>query len=48
VALLLHDGFEFPEALLACHRIGACVVPINFRLPADEISTSSRMRARLR
>ena len=38
VALLLHNGFEFPEALLACHRIGACAVPINFRLAADEIA----------
>ena len=37
VALLLHNGFEFPESLLACHRIGACAVPINFRLTADEI-----------
>ena len=31
-------GFEFAEALLACHRIGACAVPINFRLTADEIA----------
>jgi acyl-CoA synthetase (AMP-forming)/AMP-acid ligase II len=37
VALLLHNGFEFPESLLACHRIGACAVPINFRLTADEV-----------
>jgi fatty-acyl-CoA synthase len=38
VALLLHNGFELPESLLACHRIGACAVPINFRLTADEIA----------
>jgi fatty-acyl-CoA synthase len=37
VALLLHNGLEFPESLLACHRIGACAVPVNFRLAADEI-----------
>jgi fatty-acyl-CoA synthase len=38
VALLLHNGFELPESLLACHRIGACAVPLNFRLAADEIA----------
>ena len=38
VALLLHNGFEFAESLLACHRLGACAVPINFRLAADEIA----------
>jgi fatty-acyl-CoA synthase len=41
VAQLLHNGFELPESLLACHRIGACAVPINFRLAADESPTSS-------
>lgn len=35
VALRLHNGFE---SLLACHRIGACAVPINFRLAADEVA----------
>jgi acyl-CoA synthetase (AMP-forming)/AMP-acid ligase II len=38
VALLLHNGFEFPESLLACHRLGAVAVPVNFRLAADEIA----------
>ena len=38
VALLLHNGLEFPESLLACHRIGACAVPINFRLTSDEVA----------
>jgi acyl-CoA synthetase (AMP-forming)/AMP-acid ligase II len=38
VALLLHNGLEFPESLLACHRIGACAVPINFRLASEEVA----------
>ena len=37
VALLLHNRIEFVEALLACHRLGAVAVPINFRLASDEI-----------
>jgi acyl-CoA synthetase (AMP-forming)/AMP-acid ligase II len=37
VALLLHNRIEFVEALLACHRLGAIAVPINFRLAAAEI-----------
>ena len=37
VALLLHNGFEFVESLLACHKLGACAVPVNFRLAAEEI-----------
>jgi fatty-acyl-CoA synthase len=37
VALLLHNGLEFPETLLACFRLGAIAVPINFRLSQDEI-----------
>ena len=37
VALLLHNGLEFPETMLACHRLGACGVPINFRLTQSEI-----------
>ena len=37
VALLLHNRIEFVEALLACHRVAAVAVPINFRLAADEI-----------
>ena len=37
VALLLHNGLEFPETMLACHRLGACAVPINFRLTQNEI-----------
>jgi fatty-acyl-CoA synthase len=38
VALLLHNGLEFPESLLACHAVGAVAVPVNFRLAPDEIS----------
>ena len=37
VALLLHNRIEFVEALLACHRLAAVAVPINFRLASDEI-----------
>jgi fatty-acyl-CoA synthase len=37
VALLLHNRIEFVEGLLACHRLAAIAVPINFRLAPDEI-----------
>jgi fatty-acyl-CoA synthase len=37
VALLLHNRIEFVESLLACHRLAAVAVPINFRLAPDEI-----------
>jgi acyl-CoA synthetase (AMP-forming)/AMP-acid ligase II len=37
VALLLHNDLEFPETLLACLRLGAIAVPINFRLTRAEI-----------
>jgi fatty-acyl-CoA synthase len=37
VALLLRNRIEFVEALLACHRLAAIAVPINFRLAPDEI-----------
>jgi acyl-CoA synthetase (AMP-forming)/AMP-acid ligase II len=37
VALLLHNGLEFVESFLAVHRIGACAVPVNFRLAREEI-----------
>src|SRR3954469_5614893 len=38
VALLLHNGFEFVESMLACHVLGAVAVPVNFRLAAEEVS----------
>jgi fatty-acyl-CoA synthase len=37
VALLLHNGFEFVESMLACHKLGACAVPVNFRLTLEEM-----------
>jgi acyl-CoA synthetase (AMP-forming)/AMP-acid ligase II len=37
VAMLLHNGLEFGETMLACHRLGAIAVPINFRLARSEI-----------
>ncbi|MGB0094548.1 MAG: long-chain fatty acid--CoA ligase [Solirubrobacteraceae bacterium] len=37
VALLMHNRSEFVESLLACHRLAAVAVPINFRLAPDEI-----------
>jgi fatty-acyl-CoA synthase len=37
VALLLHNRIEFVESLLACHRLAAVAVPINFRLATDEV-----------
>ena len=37
VALLLHNRIEFVESLLACHRLAAVAVPINFRLAPDEV-----------
>jgi len=45
VALLLHNGFEFAESLLAAHLLGAVAVPINFRLAADEIPTAVSAQA---
>jgi fatty-acyl-CoA synthase len=38
VALLLHNGLEFVESLLACHHLGAVAVPVNFRLARDEVA----------
>ena len=38
VALLLHNGFEFVESMLACHQLGACAVPVNFRLAIEEMT----------
>ena len=43
--MLLHNGLEFPETLLACFRLGAIAVPINFRLTQREIDY---IRRRLR
>jgi acyl-CoA synthetase (AMP-forming)/AMP-acid ligase II len=37
IALLMHNRIEFVESLLACHRLAAIAVPINFRLAPDEV-----------
>ena len=47
VALLLYNGIEFVESLLACHNLGAVAVPVNFRLARDEIDLhTARLRRR--
>ncbi len=38
VALLLMNGVEFTEAFFAIAKIGAIVVPLNWRLVADELA----------
>ncbi len=38
IALLLRNGIEFVESLLACHHLAAVPVPINFRLAPDEVT----------
>ncbi|MFF0815177.1 AMP-binding protein [Rhodococcus sp. NPDC003318] len=37
VALLMTNRLEFVETLVAAHRLGAILVPLNFRLVASEI-----------
>jgi fatty-acyl-CoA synthase len=36
VAMLMYNRVEFVEAFLAIQRLGACAVPVNFRLAAEE------------
>jgi fatty-acyl-CoA synthase len=38
VAILMVNRPEFVEAFLGCQAIGACAVPVNFRLIAGEVS----------
>ncbi|RVU28061.1 long-chain-fatty-acid--CoA ligase [Streptomyces antnestii] len=38
VAVVMHNRIEVAEAILATARLGAMVVPVNFRLVADEIA----------
>lgn len=38
VAVMLHNGPEFFEALFGCAKLGAIFVPINFRLMAPEVA----------
>jgi acyl-CoA synthetase (AMP-forming)/AMP-acid ligase II len=37
VAVMLYNRLELVETLFGCQRIGACPVPVNFRLVQDEI-----------
>ena len=37
VAVLMYNGLEVIESYLACHKLGACPVPVNFRLALDEV-----------
>lgn len=37
VAMLTYNRLEFVEAFLAIQRLGACAVPVNFRLARDEL-----------
>jgi fatty-acyl-CoA synthase len=39
VALLCRNRIEFFEVLFACARIGAILVPLNWRMPATELAT---------
>ncbi|HEY1854837.1 MAG TPA: long-chain fatty acid--CoA ligase [Solirubrobacterales bacterium] len=38
VAILMHNRIELVEAFLGIHLLGACAVPVNFRLRAEEVS----------
>lgn len=47
VAVMLANSLEFIEVFLACSRLGAIFVPINYRITANELShpiTNSRPR----
>src|SRR6185312_13004879 len=37
VAMLQYNGIEFVEAFLAIQKLGACAVPVNFRLSGEEV-----------
>ncbi|HET9185467.1 MAG TPA: AMP-binding protein, partial [Solirubrobacterales bacterium] len=37
VAMLQYNGIEFVEAFLAIQMLGACAVPVNFRLSREEV-----------
>jgi acyl-CoA synthetase (AMP-forming)/AMP-acid ligase II len=37
VAMLQYNGIEFVEAFLAIQKLGACAVPVNFRLSREEV-----------
>jgi fatty-acyl-CoA synthase len=38
VAVLMHNSLEVIESFLACHKLGACPVPVNFRLALSELA----------
>jgi len=38
VTLLMHNCIEMVEAFFGCQKAGACAVPVNFRLVADEVA----------
>jgi len=38
VAVLMYNRLELVESLFACHKLGACPVPVNFRLSPDEVA----------
>jgi acyl-CoA synthetase (AMP-forming)/AMP-acid ligase II len=37
VAMLQYNGIEFVETFLAIQKLGACAVPVNFRLSREEV-----------
>ncbi len=37
VAMLQYNGIEFVEAFLGIQKLGACAVPVNFRLSGEEV-----------
>lgn len=37
VAVLMYNRLEVVESYLACHKLGACPVPVNFRLAPAEV-----------
>ncbi|HEX4751523.1 MAG TPA: long-chain fatty acid--CoA ligase [Solirubrobacterales bacterium] len=37
VAMLQYNGIEFVEAFLGIQKVGACAVPVNFRLAREEV-----------
>jgi fatty-acyl-CoA synthase len=37
VAILMYNRIEFVEAFLGCQKLGACAVPVNFRLVPEEL-----------
>lgn len=38
VAVMMYNSLEVVESFLACHKLGACPVPVNFRLVPVEVT----------